>query len=283
MVDAFPSNASDSDFPMQLRIDGELHNAQRLRAEFEVACPVDPNDKVNSMVRRMGREPAHAALYPALIQANGQEAWLLPLLRRLAWHDAQQEHIAPWKRMLSEMIQIVVRSVKRVSESEFIALTDLSERCSLRFETRMAAFACELERDGPFSSGVADAVARLRRLADRPESDFFIREGIAWPFFRSPVNPNDPDPCWSARVRGDLEGMEPQLQSNWQKVVTGHGAFLRRFHGSSRRNLSNCSASEVHRDVNERDRILTRVGTGSIPERVGKQVRTPGKSGRARV
>ena len=50
-------------------------------------------------------------------------------------------------------------------------------------------------------------------------------------------------------------------------IVTGHGAFLRRSHGSSRRDLSNCSASEVHRDVKEWDRILTCVGTGSIPER----------------
>jgi hypothetical protein len=68
----------------------------------------------------------------------------------------------------------------------------------------------------------------------------------------------------------------------FQVIVTGHGVFLRRSRGSSRRDLSNCSASEVHRDVNERDRILTRVGTGSIPER-GKAIRTPGKSGRARV
>ena len=64
--------------------------------------------------------------------------------------------------------------------------------------------------------------------------------------------------------------------------VTGHIVFLRPSHGSARRDLSSWSASEMHRDVNGRDRILTRVGTGSIPER-GKQVRTPGKSGRARV
>ena len=50
-------------------------------------------------------------------------------------------------------------------------------------------------------------------------------------------------------------------------IVTGHVVFPRPSHGSSRRDLSNYSASEVHRDVNERDRILTRVGTGSIPER----------------
>src|ERR1019366_5254535 len=61
-------------------------------------------------------------------------------------------------------------------------------------------------------------------------------------------------------------------------IVTGHGVFLRRSHGSSRRDSSNCSASEVHRDVNERDRILVCVGTRHIPP--GKvQVRTPGKSG----
>jgi hypothetical protein len=50
-------------------------------------------------------------------------------------------------------------------------------------------------------------------------------------------------------------------------VVTGHIVFLRPSHGSARRYLSNWSASEMHRDVMERDRILTRVGTGSIPER----------------
>jgi hypothetical protein len=40
--------------------------------------------------------------------------------------------------------------------------------------------------------------------------------------------------------------------------VTGHIVFRRPSHGSSRRYLSNCSASEVQHDVNERDRILTR-------------------------
>jgi pimeloyl-ACP methyl ester carboxylesterase len=47
--------------------------------------------------------------------------------------------------------------------------------------------------------------------------------------------------------------------------VTGHGAFLRRSHGSSRRDLLKWPASEVHRDGRERDRIRTRVGTGGIP------------------
>ena len=81
MVDAFPARASESDFQMQLVIDSELQNVQRFRAEFEAAYPVDPDDKVESMVRRMGQEPARTALYPTLMQAKQQEEWLPPLLK----------------------------------------------------------------------------------------------------------------------------------------------------------------------------------------------------------
>ena len=55
------------------------------------------------------------------------------------------------------------------------------------------------------------------------------------------------------------------LTDNTKDFVTGYIVFRRPSHSSSHRDLSNWPASEVHRDRKERDRILTRVGTGGIP------------------
>ena len=79
----------------------------------------------------------------------------------------------------------------------------------------------------------------------------------------------------TARARGEeavgklqhRTQVKPREAGLMEASVTGHAVFLRRSHSSSRRDLSNWSAFEVHRDVKERDRILTCVGTGSIPER----------------
>jgi hypothetical protein len=48
--------------------------------------------------------------------------------------------------------------------------------------------------------------------------------------------------------------------------VTGHTVFLRPSHSSSREICRIAPRFRVHRDVKGRDRILTRVGTGGIPE-----------------
>ena len=49
-------------------------------------------------------------------------------------------------------------------------------------------------------------------------------------------------------------------------IVTGHTVFLRPSHSSSREICRIAPRFRVHRDVKGRDRILTRVGTGGIPE-----------------
>ena len=63
--------------------------------------------------------------------------------------------------------------------------------------------------------------------------------------------------------------------------VTGHIGFPRLVDGSSQRDWSNWPAFRIHRYVRERDRILTRVDTGGIPDQGGKAIWSARQKGRA--
>jgi hypothetical protein len=221
MVDAFPTIPADPDYQMQLQIAAELQNAQAVQAEFERSYPKDPSSRVATLATRLGHYPTGASLYPALTAAADRQAWVMPLLRRLAWHHLQGESGAAWQSTLADMLRIALERLRRVSEAEFVALADELERRPHGYRQALGIFARELEKDGPLSPSVADALARLRRLADRTH-EVGLAESIAWPFFRSPIAADDPDPCWSARVRRDLGSLAPQLRADWHEaLITG--------------------------------------------------------------
>ncbi|MGO9229319.1 MAG: hypothetical protein ACLQKA_08945 [Bryobacteraceae bacterium] len=204
MIDAFPSSATDPDYQMQLQIDAQLQNAVGVQARGERTYP------------------RAQYLYPELFEAADCQAWLMPLLRRLAWHDAQGERSAAWRLMLAEMLGFAAGSVGRVSEAEFVALTDQLERRPLRFERKMKAFARELKKAGPLSPSVVDALARLHRLAENSGPDSGVTESVVRQSSATTTAENS-RACWSAGVFHDLEGMAPKLRANWTEAMdTGY-------------------------------------------------------------
>jgi len=108
MIDGFPCGAADPDEAMQFLIDAELRNSQLRIAEFERSYAVDPNAKVSSLVDRVLRRPRADTRYPQLSAATDRSAWLMPLLRRLTWHLAEDTAEASWKGDLLEMIDLAL-------------------------------------------------------------------------------------------------------------------------------------------------------------------------------
>src|SRR5689334_23028163 len=88
MVDSFASSAADPDHVVQLQIDEDLRNAQRLNLEFDKAFPEDPAAKVRTLTERVLHRPRPNVLYPKLVAANEPGQWLMPLVRRLGWNDS---------------------------------------------------------------------------------------------------------------------------------------------------------------------------------------------------
>ena len=222
MVDAFPSPDSDPDHSIQLRIDADLRNSLRLQQAFEAAYPVDPTAKATTLIERMRHRPTPEMLYPLLSAAPGRRDWLMPLLRRFAWHQAHAEASAPWPEMLRVMLQLALQKLRELSESEFLALAQparelLSLGC-FNYLQSMAAFARALERTAPLSRPVVDSLAALLELCGHPKSSVRDRTVFVWPLFRSETGLAHFDACWSARVRRDLAGMPPKPRAVWLKL-----------------------------------------------------------------
>ncbi len=76
----------------------------------------------------------------------------MPILRRLKWYDAHGDKDSAWPKLLSEMLEYAMSNVRRVTDGEFIALTDQLDRRTQRYERQMSAFARQLEKDGPLSA-----------------------------------------------------------------------------------------------------------------------------------
>jgi len=79
----------------------------------------------------------------------------------------------------------------------------------------------------------------------------------------------------------DLRAYFDSVQHYLILDVTGHIGFPRLVDGSSQRDWSNWPAFRIHRYVRERDRILTRVDTGGIPDQGGKAIWSARQKGRA--
>src|ERR1700693_4596273 len=106
MVDSFPSSMAGPDHGMQLQIDEDLQNAQRLNAEFEKEFPEDPGANVRTLLtQRFLHRPRTDALYPRLAAAKEPQKWLMPLVRRFVWNQVRGEAGAAWADMLGEMVR----------------------------------------------------------------------------------------------------------------------------------------------------------------------------------
>src|SRR5580700_10367134 len=122
MVDSFPSSTAGPEHIIQLRIDEDLGNAQRLNADFEKEFPEDPAAKVRTLMERSLQRPRTNALYPRLAAAKEPQKWLMPLMRRFAWNHGRGEAGAAWAGMLAEMVRLTLSQAQGVSEQEFVSL-----------------------------------------------------------------------------------------------------------------------------------------------------------------
>ena len=102
------------------------------------------------------------------------------------------------------------------------------------------------------SRGYAQVAGRVREAIGQDHRyAHVIRVARAFTVLESRVSIADISDLMVARVK---------------EIVTGHTVFLRPSHSSSREICRIAPRFRVHRDVKGRDRILTRVGTGGIPE-----------------
>ena len=213
---------ADPDHAMQLQIDEDLRNAQRLKADFEKEFPEDPGANVRTLLQRSLHRPRINALYPRLVAAKEPHKWLMPLVRRFAGKQVRGEAGAAWAGMLAEMLLLTLSQARGVSEQEFVSLAEAGEallaRRSRGYLGFMAEFACGLEKAGPLRTAAVHALRQLLRLCDTPKGDPDDRARLLWPLFRSGNAFDAADPCWSARVRRDIAAMAPKLGSNWLKA-----------------------------------------------------------------
>src|SRR5580704_6449140 len=173
MVDSFPSHTPGPEHVIQLQIDEDLRNAQRLNADFEKAFPEDPAANVRTLMERTLQRPRTNALYSRLAAAKEPQKWLMPLMRRFAWNQGRGDAGAAWAGMLAEMIRLTLSQAQGVSEWEFVSLAQAGEallaRRSRGYLGFMADFACGLEKAGPLPTAAVHALRQLLRLGDSPK------------------------------------------------------------------------------------------------------------------
>ncbi|HEY3836798.1 MAG TPA: hypothetical protein VGL72_09510 [Bryobacteraceae bacterium] len=219
MVDSYPSRAGDADHSVQLLIDGELANAQRLFAKFEKNYPREAN--AASVLRRVSNRPRKDALYPRLSALEDRREWLVPLVRRYQWQRYPGDS-ETWADLLGEMIEIALAQAAPVNEKDFLLLADAAgvfvERYRARYVSQMATFAMALEKEGPLSPSVVDALRQLLRFCEGT-GEIGTRVLLVWPLFRASGAFDDSDPSWSARIHRHLQAVKPELRTPWLGVL----------------------------------------------------------------
>jgi hypothetical protein len=189
MVDAYPSCASDADHAVQILIDADLANAERMPT--------------------------------AISAAENHQEWLMPVLRRLDWNQSRGTEARSWTALLTGMLRVLLLNLRQVTEQEFLALARVSEvllrnHCSGYLEC-MSKFAHRLDKTAQLSPEVVLALRSLLNLCDYPRSGG-RREMFVWPFFRSETGFDPADTCWSALVRRDIAAMNPKLRNLWLRA-----------------------------------------------------------------
>ena len=217
MVDAFPSFSDDPDHQFQLLIDADLENSRRVLVAFDKDFPLDPAAKATVMFERMRMFPRPEILYPHLFAAYLRSRWIMPMVRRFSWNQAQAGVGERWLAPLAAMIQISLEAVRSLSEPEFLALAEVAPAVAHLHGGgclhAMALSVRQLEKAAPLTPSVVEALREL--LVVRNARDQFV-----WPFFRSEPAFGYGD-SWCARVRSDLAALEPDCRA----------AFLRAFDG----------------------------------------------------
>jgi hypothetical protein len=188
MVDAYPSCASDADHAVQMLIDADLANADRM---------------------------------PTAVSAAQNQEWLMPLLRRLDWNLARGTEADSWTALLIGMLRAALPNLRQVSEQEFLALATVSDvllrnHCFGYLEC-MSKFAHRLDKTAQLNPEVVHALRSLLNLCDYPRSGG-RREMFVWPLFRAGTGYDSADTCWSARVRRDIAAMNPKLRNLWLRA-----------------------------------------------------------------
>jgi hypothetical protein len=90
MLDGFPLSAEDTDYTIQVLIQGDVGERRVLHEEHEEAVQSD-REHARASGRLIYRAyPTHTQRYPSLHKGNANE-WLMPLLRRLKWNLSRGE------------------------------------------------------------------------------------------------------------------------------------------------------------------------------------------------
>lgn len=227
MVDSFPSSVTDGDRPIQVMINQDLDNADRLQTAFEEAFPPGKPTFLRSRHR-----PQPAQLYPRLMAETSRE-WLTPLLRRLRWNRMQGEGDGQRVIRLSEMISQLVSRVPAVTEEEFADLArtaiDLAGAPRVTYLDHMRGFIRNLEDANAVGEAAVRGIKSLVECSRHIYPAGIWRDQFVWPLFRSEGGFAPDELCWSARVRRDLSAFDPSLRAAWLPVFD---AERRAFHGA---------------------------------------------------
>jgi len=220
MIDGFPLEAGDPDFAIQLLIDKDLENAQTVRKAKPRSPaglsgqPFDPG-----LLDEIVESGDDRKLYPNLFAARPRSNWLMPAVRRLAWNRAQGDAGKRWLSDLTQLISWSLEGVKRVRDTEYLALAEqcevLAAQLPLDWRPMLTKYARALEARGPLSEEVVKAQRRLQRLRVRQSDD---PEATVWTRFRSGAPFIQHSDCWDARVRAGLEALEPKLRATWLRA-----------------------------------------------------------------
>ncbi len=224
MIDGFSTAEADSDYALQLAIDAELRSAQARQAAFEKTFPAPgPDDCMRVLINRRANQPGPRERYPNLMAAADRRPWLLPLLRRFGWHERRGTASAAWADMLSEMIRLALGDTREVSAEEFV---ELSRACAPLLARKghgvlrlLAQLAQRLEREGPLSDSVLEAIRGLLEICEPPHGDFELRGALTWPLFHAAAAYCPTDDCWGGRVQRDLAAMPAKQRTQWRRLL----------------------------------------------------------------
>jgi hypothetical protein len=198
----------DPDPRVEAWIISDLENAQRLMVEFEKAFPKTSGPQ--NILDRMRNRPLPQSLYPKLFVAENRSQWLMPLIRRGAGEQTRSDDF-------SVMLGLVFEKTSEVTEPEFLALAQIPEAFtkgrSISYFSKMGVFLRQFEKAGTLNANVAGAARELRG-----RSDVANRGSFTWPLFRTAQLFAGPDPCWSARLREDLENLPPKVRADWLRA-----------------------------------------------------------------
>lgn len=203
-VDGFPADTSQPDYVIQRIIDGELRNCQSLE----------------------GTRALPGLRYPAYFAAAGEETggWLGPALRRFAWHSGTQ----PWAGYLAGFLKMLVGPYCELTDETLLLLAKLGPQLQRNAgaadrQVNEAVVGHLRTRKYPLTPELIEALHSLVLHLVDVHCHVDATFDIAWRLWRAPENPNDGEPCFSARVRRDLRAMLEPEAADWSAFLDLRG------------------------------------------------------------